>query len=226
MGGSGSNGVGQKMEPSQQMYGGYPTGTYMQFGTASMASSSSGWHPLVEGFGEYDPVRASNQDGISRTAHDRAAAKAKDRRYPGPRFLKLAEEFGLSRDSFKEVDSYADERLLRRFLEEVVLNHRRQHCRNCPLINLPKHAITGNHLGYGFVKFHHKSDARYCLDQYRSLLATRRMTHDERKIILENAYAISLKGWKPRRLGGGLGGRKESGQLRFGGISRPFRRPV
>ncbi|KAL5971189.1 U11/U12 small nuclear ribonucleoprotein 35 kDa protein [Taenia solium] len=35
----------------------------------------------------------------------------------------------------------------------------------------------------------------------------------------------SLPGWKPRRLGGGLGGMKESGQLRFGGIARPFRRP-
>ncbi|KAK4884940.1 hypothetical protein RN001_001211 [Aquatica leii] len=35
-----------------------------------------------------------------------------------------------------------------------------------------------------------------------------------------------LKGWKPRRLGGGFGGRKESGQLRFGGRDRPFRRPI
>lgn len=34
-----------------------------------------------------------------------------------------------------------------------------------------------------------------------------------------------MKGWKPRRLGGGFGGRKESGQLRFGGRARPFQKP-
>ncbi|KAG7266691.1 hypothetical protein CRUP_037258 [Coryphaenoides rupestris] len=36
----------------------------------------------------------------------------------------------------------------------------------------------------------------------------------------------TLKGWIPRRLGGGQGGKKESGQLRFGGKDRPFRRPI
>ncbi|KAL7064429.1 hypothetical protein AAHC03_04837 [Spirometra sp. Aus1] len=45
------------------------------------------------------------------------------------------------------------------------------------------------------------------------------------QIILEPAFSRTLPGWKPRSLGGGLGGRKESGQLRFGGIARPFRRP-
>lgn len=35
-----------------------------------------------------------------------------------------------------------------------------------------------------------------------------------------------LKGWKPRRLGGGFGGKKESGQLRFGGRDRPFKKPI
>lgn len=35
----------------------------------------------------------------------------------------------------------------------------------------------------------------------------------------------TMKGWKPRRLGGGFGGKRESGQLRFGGISRPFQLP-
>lgn len=27
-------------------------------------------------------------------------------------------------------------------------------------------------------------------------------------------------------LGGGFGGKKESGQLRFGGMDRPFKRPI
>lgn len=32
--------------------------------------------------------------------------------------------------------------------------------------------------------------------------------------------------WIPRRFGGGFGGKKESGQLRFGGKDRPFRKPI
>lgn len=51
-------------------------------------------------------------------------------------------------------------------------------------------------------------------------------------------YERILPGWKPRRygncfckvliifLGGGFGGRKESGQLRFGGVARPFKKPI
>jgi hypothetical protein len=45
-----------------------------------------------------------------------------------------------------------------------------------------------------------------------------------------NCFALFMiiwaAGWKPRRLGGGLGGRKESGQLRFGGRDRPFHIPA
>lgn len=35
----------------------------------------------------------------------------------------------------------------------------------------------------------------------------------------------TIKGWKPRRLGGGFGGQRQSGQLRFGCIARPFQKP-
>ncbi|RUS30496.1 hypothetical protein BC938DRAFT_479312, partial [Jimgerdemannia flammicorona] len=35
-----------------------------------------------------------------------------------------------------------------------------------------------------------------------------------------------MSGWVPRRLGGGFGGRKESGQLRFGARDRPFKKPL
>ncbi len=52
------------------------------------------------------------------------------------------------------------------------------------------------------------------------------MTVDGRVILVEHERASVMKRWKPRRLGGGLGGRKESGQLRFGRRDRPFRMPV
>jgi U11/U12 small nuclear ribonucleoprotein SNRNP35 len=52
------------------------------------------------------------------------------------------------------------------------------------------------------------------------------MVIDEARIIVEKELERTLDGWKPRRLGGGFGGKKESGQLRFGGRERPFKRPM
>lgn len=44
-------------------------------------------------------------------------------------------------------------------------------------------------------------------------------------LLIEDVASKTLKGWKPRRCGGGLGGKKQSGQLRFGGSERPFKKP-
>ncbi len=41
-------------------------------------------------------------------------------------------------------------------------------------------------------------------------------------LLIEDVASRNVVGWKPRRCGGGLGGKKESGQLRFGGSERPF----
>ena len=44
-------------------------------------------------------------------------------------------------------------------------------------------------------------------------------------LLIEDVASKKLVGWKPRRCGGGFGGKKESGQLRFGGTHRPFKQP-
>lgn len=49
---------------------------------------------------------------------------------------------------------------------------------------------------------------------------------DDSEIIVDYNRQQLMPGWIPRRLGGGLGGKKESGQLRFGGRERPFRAPL
>lgn len=49
---------------------------------------------------------------------------------------------------------------------------------------------------------------------------------DDAEIIVDYNRQQLMPGWIPRRLGGGLGGKKESGQLRFGGRERPFRAPL
>ncbi|KYQ55304.1 U11/U12 small nuclear ribonucleoprotein 35 kDa protein [Trachymyrmex zeteki] len=80
--------------------------------------------------------------------------------------------------------------------------------------------VTGLSQGYGFVEMKSEEEAR------RVLRRTVDATLKGYKIFIDYECGRSLKGWKPRRLGGGFGGKKESGQLRFGGKDRPFKRPI
>ena len=45
------------------------------------------------------------------------------------------------------------------------------------------------------------------------------------QILVDFMREQTVPGWVPRRLGGGVGGRKQSGQMRFGGRDCPFRAP-
>jgi U11/U12 small nuclear ribonucleoprotein SNRNP35 len=49
---------------------------------------------------------------------------------------------------------------------------------------------------------------------------------DGRQILVDFERERIVEGWIPRRFGGGVGGKKESGQLRFGGRDRPFKKPL
>ncbi|KAM7537001.1 hypothetical protein Aperf_G00000062436 [Anoplocephala perfoliata] len=114
-----------------------------------------------------------------------------------------------------------------------------------PLVRVVKHPITGASRGYAFAWFKSPRDARRVLEAWRAstnLFRPKNRPSSPRgvrvdlglvfdgipgweQMFLEPSFSRTLPGWKPRRLGGGLGGFKESGQLRFGGIARPFRRP-
>lgn len=99
--------------------------------------------------------------------------------------------------------------------------------------------------GYGFVEMKSKDEAR------RVLRRTTDATLKGYNLFMDYECSRTMKGWKPRRLGitrvyivvcilisslyniellsilgGGFGGKKESGQLRFGGKDRPFKRPI
>lgn len=78
--------------------------------------------------------------------------------------------------------------------------------------------ITGQSKQYGFIEF----DSRKCV---HDAVKNMRSRIDEQEIIVDYEHERQMKGWRPRRLGGGFGGRKESGQLRFGGRARPFQKP-
>ena len=82
--------------------------------------------------------------------------------------------------------------------------------------------VTGFSRGYGFVEFKHRSDCEAVL---RSVVK-RPVVLDGATLTVDRELERTLPGWVPRRFGGGFGGLKEGGQLRFGGIDRPFRRPI
>ncbi|VDD74139.1 unnamed protein product [Mesocestoides corti] len=111
-----------------------------------------------------------------------------------------------------------------------------------PLVRIIKDPITGESRRYAFAWFKSAKDTQRVLMAWRESNAFWKQPSGDRRtridlsrifgdmagweqMILEPSFSRSLPGWKPRRLGGGLGGRKESGQLRFGGIARLFRRP-
>lgn len=79
---------------------------------------------------------------------------------------------------------------------------------------IPKNIITGESKRYGFVEFKHFSDAYYTYNNFKGELLNnlKPIVDFERNRLQEN--------WKPRRIGGGVGGTIKSGQMRFEGRIR------
>ncbi|KAL6578903.1 small nuclear ribonucleoprotein 35kDa (U11 U12) [Orobanche minor] len=87
-------------------------------------------------------------------------------------------------------------------------------------LRLVRDIVTGASRGYAFVEFETEKEMRGAYkDAHHTYI-------DDSEIIVDYNRQQLMPGWIPRRLGGGLGGKKESGQLRFGGRERPFRAPL
>lgn len=87
-------------------------------------------------------------------------------------------------------------------------------------LRLVRHIVTGASQGYAFVEFESEREMQRAYEKaHHSVI-------DDSEIIVDYNRQQLMPGWIPRRLGGGLGGKKESGQLRFGGRERPFRAPL
>ncbi|KAL6194128.1 hypothetical protein ACLB2K_035212 [Fragaria x ananassa] len=87
-------------------------------------------------------------------------------------------------------------------------------------LRLVRHIVTGASRGYAFVEFETERGMRRAYKEAHHSLV------DDYEIIVDYNRQQLMPGWIPRRLGGGFGGKKESGQLRFGGRERPFRAPI
>lgn len=156
----------------------------------------------------YDPIKIGSIDGTDTDPHDRAIIRAINNTYRPNKHVKGRPEctifvsrlnFNTTKETIQEVFSKFGR--IRRF-------------------RLVKDIVTGMPKGYAFIEYENESGAEtaYC-EAYK-------MNIDGRIIFVDFECERLLKGWKPRRLGGGFGGRKESGQLRFGGRDKPFKKPI
>lgn len=156
----------------------------------------------------YDPIKAGSRDGKGVVPHDRGLIRALNAKYSpwkDPKIQGRAEKtLFVGRLSF----TTTDESLRDRF--ERFGRIRR--------LRLVRDIVTLESKGYAFIEYEHSSDCRAAYQRmHRAII-------DGATILVDIERSRVMKGWKPRRLGGGLGGRKESGQMRFGGRDCPFRR--
>ncbi|XP_063610864.1 U11/U12 small nuclear ribonucleoprotein 35 kDa protein-like [Penaeus indicus] len=162
------------------------------------------WKPIAR---EYDPLAAGSIDGTDTEPHDRAVWRAMHAHHTPP-----------------ELSSNSDRTLfvgrLPQNLKEDQLRDRFSRFGVVESIHLVTDIVTGQSKGYGFVEFRRGRDAAEAQRECRGLEI------EGRQVIVDWEAGRKMKGWIPRRLGGGWGGRKEAGQLRFGCVDRPWKKPI
>lgn len=162
----------------------------------------------VSEIGSYDPLMVGSIDGTDEIPHDRAIERAISVKYKPNKNV-----------SGESQNTIFIGRLDYGTNEETLKTHFKKfgHIKN---IRVVRDIVTGFSKGYAFVEFEREKDAhRAYKDSYRTVI-------DDREVIVDYEHERKLPGWIPRRLGGGFGGRKESGQLRFGCRYKPFNKAI
>lgn len=165
----------------------------------------SDWSPIAK---VYDPLKAGSIDGTDVEPHDRAVWRAMCAHYKPNK--------GVVGDPLLSLFvSRLNPLTTEEKLHEVFSKYG-----DIQRLRLVRDIVTGYSKGYAFIEY----------KEERSVVRARRdankLVVDQHEVFVDFEQERSLKGWVPRRLGGGQGGKKESGQLRFGGRDRPFRKPI
>lgn len=157
---------------------------------------------------EYEPIKIGSIDGTDTEPHDLAILRAKYSEYTPNKLVK-----GNPRNTIFIA------RLNHRTTQETIQSEFSKHGKilHCRLV---RDIVTGKSKRYAFVEYEDDKSME------KALFSMHKEYIDGSEIIVESEAERLLPGWKPRRLGGGFGGRKESGQLRFGCRDRPFRKPL
>lgn len=162
----------------------------------------------------YHPIQAGSIDGTDTAPHDHAVCRAM-----------LATSTGLydpTGDTKAQGNPYCTVFVgrLSRDTTEATLQEVMSKYGRIKNLRLVRHIVTGASQGYAFVEYETEKEMRYAYEDAHLIKI------DGHQVLVDYNRQLLMPGWIPRRLGGGLGGRKESGQLRFGGRDRPFRKPL
>ncbi|CAL0314639.1 unnamed protein product [Lupinus luteus] len=162
----------------------------------------------------YHPIQAGSIDGTDIVPHDKAIHRAHLCQK-----LSLYDPHG---DSKATMDPYCTVfvgRLNHQTTEQIIHQFMSKYGQ-IKSLRLVRDIVTGASRGYAFVEYETNREMRHAyMDAHHAII-------DDNEIIVDYNRQKLMHGWIPRRLGGGLGGKKESGQLRFGGREKPFRAPL
>ncbi|KAK9138895.1 hypothetical protein Sjap_009489 [Stephania japonica] len=150
----------------------------------------------------YHPIQAGSIDGTDVLPHDNAVYRAL-----------LCSSAGL-------YDPFGDSKVIGDPYRTLFVGRLSRFTSEHTLDKVVGDIVTGASRGYAFVEFESDKEMRRAYEDANHSII------DDSEIIVDYNRQQLMPGWIPRRLGGGLGGKKESGQLRFGGRERPFRAPL
>lgn len=163
------------------------------------------WEPVAR---KYDPLKAGSIDGTDTVPHDHGVIRAMQAEYKPNELVSGDPKATVFVGRLNRNTTEAT-------LKEIFSRHG-----DIKKLRLVRDIVTGFSRGYAFIEYYDKYDA---LKAQRELNKT---VIDSMEILVDGECERLLSGWIPRRLGGGFGGKKESGQLRFGGKDRPFKKPI
>jgi len=166
---------------------------------------SNTWSPYAL---KYDPVKIGSIDGTDTYPHDHGIVRASSANFQ-PNVSKL------KNPKLTLFVSKLDGSVTEKDLEKVFSRYG-----DVKRVSLVRDIVTGFSKRYCFVEF---KDVREC---ERARRKTHKTILKNKEILVDFECQQTLPGWVPRRLGGGFGGRKESGQLRFGCLDRPWKKPI
>ncbi|XP_033749500.1 U11/U12 small nuclear ribonucleoprotein 35 kDa protein-like [Pecten maximus] len=163
------------------------------------------WSPIAL---TYNPLAAGSIDTTDKDPHDRGIVRAMNAKYRP------------NKDVVGNPENTVFIARLNPKTTEDTIESKFSKYGDIERLRLVRDLVTGFSRCYAFVEYQNEKSA------YRASKEADKIELDGCEIFVDIECERKLKGWIPRRLGGGLGGKKESGQLRFGGKDRPFRRPL
>ncbi|CAG0913808.1 unnamed protein product [Notodromas monacha] len=198
----------------------------------------------------YDPLKAGSIDCTDDVPHDKAVERAiqNARKYKPVKYRSSKRSSNSRLDKSTNVEKISKDpsctvmvaRLNPNTTENKLQHELSRYGKVCTC-RVVRDLVTGMSKMYAMVEFETRADAKECYKRAHESII------DDRRVIVDWEFGRTLKGWVPRRLGeyvvelviwkqsvvthaldtgGGFGGKRESGQLRFGCRVRPHRRPI